>query len=338
MSMTHSTGRSGGPDGARLRVGVVGTGGISRAHAPAWVELDAEVHAHSITGVDTYAAETGAQVHDSLDSLLAAVDLVDVTTPTPSHPEIVHAALEAGLDVICEKPLARTAAQAAAMLEHARATNRRLLPAHVVRYFPPYVAAKAAVDDGSIGTPAVLRFERTGSLPPTPWFRDENASGGIVMDQMIHDIDQAIWFAGPVTSVYAVQNISRADDGIRTAHAVLEHAGGAISHCRGLWGAPGTAFRYTFSLAGDRGKIRYDSARGTGVRFDEVARATAQSGDGFLPDVSGMRSPYVEELLEFVRAIGTGAPVRVDADDGLRAVRVAEAALESLATGRRIAC
>lgn len=323
---------------AALRVGVVGTGGISRAHAPAWRELGAELHAFSLVGAEAYAAETGARLHPDLDSLLAAVDLVDVTTPTPSHPEIVRAALDAGCDVICEKPLARTPSAARELVEHARRTGRRLLPAHVVRYFPQYAVAREAIRAGRLGRLAVLRFERTGTLPPVPWFSDEEASGGIVMDQMIHDIDQALWLAGPVTSVYAVQQVAGGDAGIRTAHAVLTHADGAITHCRGLWGAPGTAFRYTFSLAGDAGKIAYDSARNTGVIFDAAASARAASGDGFLPDVAGMRSPYVVELLDMVRAIESGTSARVDAEDGAEAVRIAAAALTSLATGQRIPC
>src|SRR5690625_6822175 len=78
----------------------------------------------------------------------------------------------------------------------AERAGRLLLPAHVVRCFPQYATAKAAIDRGAIGQIAVLRFERTGSFPTQPWFGDESQSGGIVMDQMIHDMDQAVWMAG----------------------------------------------------------------------------------------------------------------------------------------------
>src|SRR5699024_8983003 len=124
---------------------------------------------------------------------------------------------------VCEKPLTLTGEDARAVVDHAERAGRLLLPAHVVRFFPQYAAAQRAVAGDAIGTPAVLRFERTGSSPTQPWFADESRSGGIVMDQMIHDIDQAIWLAGPVETVYARQSVASGTDTVRTAHVVLTH-------------------------------------------------------------------------------------------------------------------
>ncbi|UEJ81484.1 Gfo/Idh/MocA family oxidoreductase [Brachybacterium halotolerans subsp. kimchii] len=321
-----------------LRAGIIGTGGISRAHAPGWIDAGAELHAFSLEGADAFAQEFGAIVHEDLEDLLAAVDVVDVCTPTPSHPEIVHSALDAGRDVVCEKPLALRAEDARSLVEHAERAGRLLFPAHVVRFFPQYAAAERAIERGAIGTPAVLRFERTGAMPKQPWFADETRSGGIVMDQMIHDIDQAIWMAGPVTSVFAQQNRRGEGGSLRTAHVVLTHAGGVISHCRGLWGAPGTRFHFTFSLAGDAGRLEYDSASGDGVAWDEVASSRGGSDGGYLPDVSGIASPYALEISDAVAALETGSTPRVTGADGVTAVEIALAALESIATGRRIAC
>ena len=321
-----------------LRVGIVGTGGISRAHLPGWTELGAELHCFSLSGAEEFAADTGATLHTTLEELLAAVDVVDVCTPTPEHPGVVRAVLDAGKDVICEKPLALTGQEARELAEHAERAGRQLFPAHVVRYFPQYAAAKRAVDTGAVGELAVLRFERTGSLPDRSWYADEELSGGIVMDQMIHDIDQALWLAGPVASVYAQQSVASADAAVRTAHVVLTHRSGALSHCRGFWGPQGTRFRYTFELAGDGGLLQYDSAGDPGIVFDEVASARRGSGDGFLPDVSTLRDPYAAEIVEFAEALSTGAPTRVEAADGVAAVEISRAALESLRTGRSIAC
>ncbi|MDN6303989.1 MAG: Gfo/Idh/MocA family protein [Brachybacterium sp.] len=321
-----------------LRVGIVGTGGISRAHLPGWRELGAELHCFSQAGATEFAAESGATVHDTLEELLAAVDIVDVTAPTPAHPEIVRAALDAGKDVLCEKPLALDPAEARELVEHADRAGRTLFPAHVVRFFPQYAAAKRAIDTGAVGTLAVLRFERTGALPDRSWYADEELSGGIVMDQMIHDIDQALWMAGPVERVYAQQAIAGSDSTVRTAHVVLTHRSGALSHCRGFWGPAGTAFRYTFDLSGDGGQLQYDSAGDAGIVFDDVASARQDSGDGFLPDVSTLRDPYAAEIVEFATALAGGAPSRVDAADGALAVQVSHAALESLRTGRSITC
>ncbi|MGP9537149.1 Gfo/Idh/MocA family protein [Brachybacterium sp. AOP43-C2-M15] len=323
---------------AALRVGIVGTGGISRAHLPGWTELGAELHCFSEAGAEEFSAATGARVHASLEELLAAVDVVDVCTPTPSHPGIVRAALDADRDVVCEKPLALSPEEARDLVAHAERVGRRLFPAHVVRYFPQYAAAKRAIDTDAIGTLAVLRFERTGSLPDRSWYADDELSGGIVMDQMIHDIDQALWMAGPVEQVYAQQSVAGADSDVRTAHVVLTHRSGALSHCRGFWGPTGTRFRYAFDLAGDAGRLQYDSEGDPGIVFDTVAAARQSSGDGFLPDVSTLRDPYAAELVDFIAALRGGAPARVEPADGALAVEVSAAALESLRTGRSIPC
>ena len=326
------------PPESTLRIGVIGTGGISRAHAPGWRAVGAELHCFSLAGAQEFAEQFDATVHDSLESLLAAVEAVDICTPTDQHADLIHRALDAGLHVISEKPLTLTPEAAREVLAHAERTGLRVLPAHVVRYFPQYEAAHRAIRDGAIGTPAVLRFERTGSFPRQAWFGDESRSGGIVMDQMIHDIDQAIWIAGPVASVYAQQSTAPGDDTVRTGHVVLTHTGGAISHCRGFWGPAGTAFRYTFDLAGDGGRLRYDSHGDSGIVFDAVAAARQESGDGFLPRVTTMDDPYASEIREFAAAIRDGAPTRVIAADGAYAVAISHAAIESLHTGRSIAC
>jgi myo-inositol 2-dehydrogenase/D-chiro-inositol 1-dehydrogenase len=69
---------------ALLRVGIIGTGGISRAHAPGWQALDAELHAFSTEGAPAFGEQYGATIHPTLEALLDAVDVVDVCTPRSS--------------------------------------------------------------------------------------------------------------------------------------------------------------------------------------------------------------------------------------------------------------
>src|SRR5699024_8995040 len=143
---------------------------------------------------------------------------------TPAHPEIVRAALDADKDVLCEKPLALDPAEARDLVAHAERAGRTLFPAHVVRFFPQYAAARRAIDTGAVGQLAVLRFERTGSLPDRSWYADDDLSGGIVVDQMIHDIDQALWMAGPVERVYAQQSIDRKSTRLNSSHVSISYA------------------------------------------------------------------------------------------------------------------
>jgi predicted dehydrogenase len=318
-----------------LRVGMVGAGGIANAHLPAWLHVGAEVGVYSLHGAPELVARHGAgHVAGSLDELLASVDVVDVCTPTYTHPEIVSAAAAAGRHVLCEKPLALDAATAGAMAQACAAAGVQLYPGHVVRYFPEYVALQAAVAGGAVGIPAVLRFDRCGARPRRAWFADPALSGGIVMDQMIHDLDFARWLGGEVESVHARLHDSAPGTatGVVSAHVVARHRGGVISSVTGTWARPGTRFRYGFHVAGTDGVLSYDSAADPSLRTDTGAPA----GDGaerLLPDVSLVESPFVAEIGEFAAAFAGGPAPRVSAADGVAAVRLAAAANASLVTG-----
>jgi predicted dehydrogenase len=237
-------------------------------------------------------------------------------------------AATAGRQIICEKPLARYAEQAREMAGACASAGVRLLPAHVVRYFPAYAAAHAAVAGGRIGTPAILRFTRRGSVPTwSAWYRDEQRSGGLLMDFMIHDYDIARWLAGEVRRVYA-RLAATGDAGGVTGLVVLTHAGGAISHVHGAW-VPEMGFLATgFELSGDRGVL--SSPAGPAL----AAGPGGTAGRGQF--ATGQASPFAAELTEFLATIENGSEPRVSAADGVAAVVIAEAAIESARTGAAI--
>jgi len=314
-------------------VGLVGAGGIARVHLPAWLALGVQVLVHSTDGAaELVDACGGGTVVGSLDQLLASVDAVDVCTPTPSHAEVVAAAAGAGRHILCEKPLGRTAAQAERLVELCAAAQVQLYPGHVVRFFPEYAAMHQAVTGGAIGQVAVQRFSRTGSRPLAPWFADDQQSGGLVLDQSIHDLDFARWNAGEVVRVFAREVQTPAPGGIRSVQVVLTHADGAISYVTGTWAAAGTTFRTTFEIAGTGGLLRHDSRDHPPLVVDAAARRS--TGTGLLPATPFVESPFLSEIREVYTAFRGGPPPRVSAQDGLQALRVAEAAAESLRTGR----
>ena len=310
-------------------VGVIGSGGIAAAHLWAWRRLGLEIVVYS-TGLAAaaMAAEYCGAAAESLDAVLDGVDVVDICTPTPSHSGIVAAAAAAGRHVVCEKPLALTSGDAAAAAAACADAGVRLYPAHVVRYFPEYFAAKSAVDAGAIGTPTALRLSRRSAAPLRPWFADRTQSGGVVMDQMIHDIDYARWIAGDVIGVEA----TTADGPMapqQRASVVLTHAGGAISHLSGEWGPSEVAFATSFSLVGTRGTV-------TDAAFPQAVERAATAGD-VLPPWQSAGSPYLAQAAEFLAALNGGPTPRVSAADGVAAVAVAEAANLAASTGRPVA-
>ncbi|WP_277050911.1 Gfo/Idh/MocA family protein [Ruania albidiflava] len=317
-----------------LRVGLIGAGSISQVHAPAWRSLGAEVSVHSLTGAEALARAHGFSPVSTLDELWDRVDVVDIVTPTHTHADLALAAIARGKHVVCEKPLARSTAAAHEVVSAARSAGVHLFPAHVVRYFPAYAQAHAAVAAGRVGRVAVCRFRRMSAAPTADWFFDEQRSGGIVLDQMIHDLDQAEWFAGPAVRVFA-QSIARTDDGgarAASATVTLTHASGAVSQCYGVWGHPHLPFSSSFHIAGDRGVLSHDSARQDGTR---VQVADPRSG-GYLPPTDVASSPYTAEIVDFAAAITSGQPANVTGADGARAVLVAEAVLSSIHTGEPV--
>ncbi|WP_231955016.1 Gfo/Idh/MocA family protein [Occultella aeris] len=324
------------PPAPPLRVGMIGAGGIAGAHLPAWLNLGAAVSHFSTVGAEVLAARHGGVAVGSLEELLDLVDVVDIVTPTPSHLGYIEAAAAAGKHVFCEKPLARTSADARRAIEACRAAGVQLYPGHVVRYFSEYEATHRAVAAGTVGAVAVQRFTRTGSRPGPDWFHDPESSGGVVLDQMIHDLDFACWNAGPVDTVFARQaRIGPGTDGVVSAHVVLQHVNGAISHAAGTWAQPGTAFRTTFEIAGSDGILRHDSGEHKPLVIDGGIRHECAAGTGLLPDVTGI-SPFELELGEIARAFMGGDPPRVSAEDGLAAILIAEAAITSVRTGQPV--
>jgi predicted dehydrogenase len=319
---------------APLRIGLVGAGGIAHAHLPNLLRLG-DVVVYSEVGAPELVAQYGGEVVDTLDELLSRVDIVDVVVPTYAHAEIVRAALAAGKDVISEKPLARTDADADDLVRLAAEAGKQLYPAHVVRFFPQYVKLKAAVDAGVLGDIAVCRYVRSGTFPiRTPWFADRALSGGIIMDQMIHDLDIARWISGDVVRVSAVS--TRIDSGehpIEAAHVLLTHASGAISHVAGLWGPQHLPFRTSYSVTGTKGSLSHDTADEIGYIADLVDPSAV---NGMMPDVDPAEDPYFLELREYVGAFQGGDVPRVSGADGADAVRIVNAALESLETGQPV--
>lgn len=313
-----------------LKVGVVGAGGITRQHAPSWIALGADVSVYALAGAEQLAREFALTVVGSMEELLSRVDLVDICTTTTTHAELALLSVEAGTPVICEKPLGANFREALDLARAARAAGVSVLPGHVVRFFPQYERVHTAVGEGRIGCPAVLRFIRGGSGPTSDWFYDDHLSGGVIMDLMIHDLDQARWLAGEVTSVYAVQSPHNDGDRIPravTTHVTMTHRTGALSHALGFWGPAGLSFGPSLDVAGARGRL-WTTAETTATVFEDLPGGAPQISVSALDE-----SPFLRELREFSQVLRSGSTARVNLEDGVAAVALCEAARESVRTG-----
>lgn len=324
-----------------MKIGIAGAGFMGVTHAAGWSAAGAQltaIVAETAQEAAPLAAQYGLKIYANYADMLPEVDVVDICTPTHlHHPMVLQAAL-AHKDIVCEKPLARTAAEAQEMISACRQAGVRLLVAHVVRYFPEYALARAVVLEGQIGRLGVVRLHRGSYRPKKPvgnWFLDEAKSGGLILDLMIHDFDYARWIAGEVVSVFA-KKISTNHPGapIDYGLVILTHQSGALSHIAGAWAYPPPTFRTSLEIFGDAGLIQYDSAETAPIL--NLIRSSGDAPDVALPSSPVSESPYTTQIKEFYHALSTGAPARIQAEDGLAAVQIAEAALQSARSGRAV--
>ncbi len=308
-----------------MKVGIVGVGFMGTTHAVGWAETPAEIigfTAATQNETEKLAEQYHTKIFPDLDSMLPDVDVVDICSPTHLHHEMVLKAAMAGKQIVCEKPLARTTQQAQEMVNICHKLGVQLLVAHVVRFFPEYVLAHSAVAEGQIGKPGLIRLHRGSYRPKKPsgnWFLDEAKSGGILMDLMIHDYDYARWLAGDVESVSARRVTELHPDApVDYGLVILSHHSGALSHIAGAWAYPPPMFRTHLEIAGDFGLIEFDSDN-----TSPIQNLILKTGGADTPDVALPSSPVSESPC-------------VSSTDGLAAVQIAEAALQSARTNQPV--
>jgi predicted dehydrogenase len=323
------------------RIAVVGAGPMGRVHALALTTIPGAVVAAVVdkdmaVGADL-AAEIGAPCRASLAEALArdAVEVVDCCVPTPYHRAIVEEAAAAGRQVICEKPLALTVEDGAAMIAACEAAGVRLLVAQVVRFFPQYRAMARAVRAGEIGAVARVTLLRQSFVPRggTSWYTDESKSGGILLDLMVHDFDWALLQCGPAARVFAKVVRREQPSFFLQGMATVTHRSGAISQVTGTWGFPGP-FTTAAELVGTQGVLSYHSDDVHPVRV-LAATGAAGHGDVALPESLG-EDPYRTELAHFVEVLEGRAQSLVQPHEALAAVALANAARRSAASGQAV--
>ncbi len=322
-----------------LRALIVGGGTMARTHAQVYGTLDGA----RIVGVvdpDARGRKLAAELRVSYEESLGEVDwtafdVVHVCAPTAWHRELVVEIAKHHKHILCEKPIARTLADAEAMIAACEQGGVRLMIGHCVRYFPEYVRAKELVDAGRIGRVAVARLFRGGSFPPSntwqDWYANRDWSGGASIDLMVHDFDFLRWLFGPVARVYAKSTYGESNR-LELTVATLRFQSGVIAHVTGSWAH--TGFGTRFELAGSLGLVEHDSFRSGTVRYEMTAPAASVETQGVqTPGSYVHKSPYHLEIEDFIDAIVHDRPFRVTARDAVEALRIGLAVEQSATTG-----
>ena len=322
-----------------MRVVIVGTGFMGQIHAEAWKQIGTPVIAFVGTpdgGGEPLAGRHGARFVTGLDEAVFDADVVDICAPTYLHRDFTLRAARAGKHVICEKPLALSVEDGEAMIQACRAAGVRLFVAHVLRFFPEYRLARDIVVRGEIGQPAVLRLSRCAFRPRKAdnWFADPARSGGMMLDLMVHDFDYARWVAGDVVRVFAKAGAtSGRPDEVDHALAILTHRGGALTHVEGSWAFPPSTFRTHLEIGGSGGQIEFDGPATAAISLQLHGTQNAARQDVPLATSPLHESPFAAQLRAFRDAIERGSEPPVSAEDGVAAVQIARAAIESARLG-----
>ena len=160
--------------------------------------------------------------------------MLDICLPCHLHAEYAVRAMKDGYHVLCEKPMARTVAQADRMIRVARETGRKLMIAQCLRFAPNLVRLKEMVEKKEFGKLLRLDMRRNGSLPKNAWYRDPAKSGGALLDLHLHDTDYINFVLGVPESV-RTYGIVRDTGGIDDLMTAYQYTNGPVANSEGSW-------------------------------------------------------------------------------------------------------
>ena len=323
---------------SKLRIGIIGGGGIAHAHLP---HLHQRSDAVELVGVADVKAETAGATAAKYNilrtvtdyhELLPDVDAVLICTPTFLHADIAVDALKAGKHVFCEKPMARTLEQAEAMLQAVGQGGAALQVGFVRRFDDEWLAWRGAVQAAKIGRPLVWRDVQAGAGPiHAPWFTTDAMGGGPFLDGCIHNIDFSLFTFGPVDWVFTHgRSLRETNTAIDTGTVTVRFQSGDEMLLAWSWGLPkGCSGTRVFEFLGPRGTLRWpqDEPSGATERRFILNYGEEQEAVSFAANALGIG--FERQMDEFI-AVATGQQQpRAGAREGYDSLRVALAILES---------
>jgi len=328
-----------------LKVAVLGAGFMGGTHARAFAKLpDVEilgVSSRSANKAQALADEVGAAPFTDAMALATHPDVqaLSVTLPTNLHREYAVAALEAGKHVLIEKPMALSLEECDAMIAAAQRTGRLLMVAHVLRFWPEYVAIAELLKSGELGKPLSATATRYIEPPGwADWFHNPDWTGGAVLDLHIHDLDTLNWLFGKPASIYS-QGRKGEYGGWDQAMSLLDY-GQVKAFAEGNALMPkGYPFTMTLAVRCEKGNVEY-TLRAGGEQVDSAADGinalmVYESGREPRPLTAGGGDGYQNEVAAFVDCVQEGRePSQGSARQGRLAVKTALAARQSIATGQ----
>jgi predicted dehydrogenase len=358
------------PKRRTLSVALIGTKFMGRAHSNAWrqaphfFDLPADIRMAAICGRDRAGTRRAAktlgweQTVTDWKAIMAdpVIDIVDICTPNDSHAEIAIAAARAGKAILCEKPLARNAAEARRMVDAVKRARVANMVCHNYRRVPAIALAQQMIDGGEIGD----RIHHFRARYAQDWIADENlplvwrlqskvAGSGALGDIGAHIIDLARFLVGEIASLSAVNDtfvkkrltknkqLARVD--VDDAVSVIgKFQSGAMLNLEATRFARGRKNQLVFEINGSRGSLAFDLEEINRLRFYDATDPEKMRGfrDIIVTESShpyvgnwwppghliGYEHSFVHTVADFVKAVIARKKIEPDFADGLKTQRV----------------
>ncbi|NSW56446.1 MAG: Gfo/Idh/MocA family oxidoreductase [Armatimonadetes bacterium] len=344
----------------KLKVGIIGVGGIAGSHFPGW---EASPHTEVVALADVseeivqrVGKERGiSSLYTDPMQLIKRddIDIVDVCTPNMYHTSLTCAALDAGKHVICEKPLAPTTADIKKMIASRDKSGKLLMTAQHFRFQATAKALKAHIDKGVLGEVYHARswMLRRSAAPVRPGFiLKKNSGGGPCIDIGVHILDLTLWMLGNPRPV-SVSGVTK---------DILAHKPGAFSKWGGAipkefdvedFAAAFVRFENGATLVLEVSWLLHHKTEGEDMQmwlYGDEAGAHWPSNEILYSDnklqqlmnlqlgkVDG-REPHAQECIEFAEAIVNGAPSPVPAEQSMDVIAILDGLYRSSAAGKEI--
>jgi predicted dehydrogenase len=305
------------------KAAIIGCGGIAGAHAHCYKALGIEIIAMTDVceeSANALATDFGAKVYPDYKTLIdqAKPDIVSICTPPAFHEEAAVYALKAGINVLCEKPMANSVASAIAIKKTADEGKALFMPAFRHRFIPANIKLKEMIADGKIGD--VIYFNNAFGGPmfemEGKWFTKKSiAGGGCLLDTNSHSVDLFRFIVGEIknqTGMIArhLKNTDVEDSGM----ICVSTENGALGNMQsGFVLGDGVAY---IDIIGTKGHLIFDYCAGPKVKYRATGECDWTTIE--LPPSDGFK----EEVEHFVGAIAGKHPLAITAHDGLRCMEV----------------
>lgn len=335
-----------------VRVGIAGLGFMGRMHFRCYKGLeDVSIVAicdadedrlkqkqgagGNIPGAEQPLELAGIELFTDFDVMLAEAELdaVSITLPTYMHAAFSIRALEAGVNVLCEKPMAMDVAQCEDMITAAEKNGKILQIGHCIRFWPEYVSAKEMIDSGKYGKVKAATLQRL-SLTPTwswdNWMMNGQKSGGALMDLHIHDSDFVQYAFGIPKAVFSrcASGPSGDFDHIVTQYVYDDNR---VITAEGGWiVTPSFGFEMSFNIILEKATIVYDCTRQPQFKVclpeGEPITGEVEAGDG-----------YSREITHFAKKVmGQDVPQIITPSQSLDSIKLILAERQSAQSGKEI--